>query len=532
MASVTREIERKYEAPADTPAAGTPGRDGPPAADDTALLDALTRTDGVDRVREQDTEELDAVYHDTDDGRLAATRTTLRRRTGGHDAGWHLKLPVTTADDARDELHAPLADTVPADLARLLRSRTRGAPLGPVLRLRTTRRRHTLHAADGTTLAEVAADTVRAERLDGAPGGLAGRATAWREIEIELTEAAPADLLDRAEEHLTDAGIRRSHDRSKFARALADTGPPPETEPGPDPAPAPGTAGAEVLAHVARWHRALVALDTDVRRDLPDSVHQLRVAIRRLRGAFRTYRKVLDRAVTEPIGDELKWLASQLAPARDGEVLTARLHHLLDTTDPALVLGPAPARLQLWSTARAAEARDRVHAALDSPRHLALLTALARLATDPPLREAAHRPARKVLPAALARDHRRLATRIDHALALPPGADRDHALHRARKAAKRARYATEAARPALGKPAKRYRKRVKTVQRLLGAHQDSVVTRDALRQLGLQAHGAGESAFTWGLLYGTETARADAAERDLPEAWEAVRAQGPPGAGG
>ncbi|MGW2263699.1 CYTH and CHAD domain-containing protein [Streptomyces koyangensis] len=527
MASVTRETERKYEAP-DAPE----DAEGPDAAAPGALLDALARAEGVARVTGRGVEELDAVYYDTDDGRLAATRTTLRRRTGGHDAGWHLKLPVPTDGDARDELHAPLADTLPADLARLLRSRTRDAPLGPVLRLRTTRRRHTLHGADGTLLAEAATDTVRAERLDGAPGGLAGATTAWREIEIELAESAPASLLDRIEERLTAAGIHRSRDRSKFARALTDTGPPPETWPAPEPAPAPGTAGAEVLAHLARWHRALVALDTDVRRDLPDSVHQLRVATRRLRSAFKSYRKVLDRAVTDPVGEELKWLAGELAPARDNEVLTARLAHLLDTTDPTLVLGPAQARLRLRSTARAAEARDRVRAALDSPRHLALLTALAHLATDPPLRPAAHRPAREVLPTALARDHRRLATRLDAALALPPGPGRDHALHQARKAAKRARYAAEAARPALGKPARRYRKHVKAVQQLLGVHQDSVVARQALRQLAVEAHGAGESAFTWGLLYGTEQARAEAAERDLPEAWRAVRDEGPPKPGG
>ncbi|PAX84718.1 CYTH domain-containing protein, partial [Streptomyces albidoflavus] len=154
MASVTRETERKYEAPAAAEDTG-----GPDAAASGALLDALTRTEGVARVTGRGVEELDATYFDTDDGRLAATRTTLRRRTGGHDAGWHLKLPVPTDGDARDELHAPLADTLPADLARLLRSRTRDAPLGPVLRLRTTRRRHTLHGADGTLLAEAATDT-------------------------------------------------------------------------------------------------------------------------------------------------------------------------------------------------------------------------------------------------------------------------------------------------------------------------------------------------------------------------------------
>ena len=67
--------------------------------------------------------ELDAVYYDTEDFRLAADSLTLRRRTGGDDAGWHLKLPVSA--DVRDEIQAPLTDTLPPALGELLRSRVR-----------------------------------------------------------------------------------------------------------------------------------------------------------------------------------------------------------------------------------------------------------------------------------------------------------------------------------------------------------------------------------------------------------------------
>lgn len=100
-------------------------------------------------------------------------------------------------------------------------------------------------------------------------------------------------------------------------------------------------------------------------------------------------------------------------------------------------------------------------------------------------------------------------------------------MHEARKAAKRVRYAAEAARPALGKPAKRFARRMKSVQSVLGDHQDSVVARDALRTLAVQAHGAGESAFTWGLLYGREEATAEARERELPEVWARASRPGP-----
>jgi len=113
----------------------------------------------------------------------------------------------------------------------------------------------------------------------------------------------------------------------------------------------------------------------------------------------------------------------------------------------------------------------------------------------------------------------RLAVRVHHALELPPGDERDHTLHDARKAAKRARYAAEAAHPALGGPAGRFARRMKAVQSLLGEHQDAVVARDALRTLAVQAHAAGEQTFTWGVLHGREEAAAAEAERRLPEVW-------------
>ncbi|NEB75873.1 CHAD domain-containing protein, partial [Streptomyces sp. SID14478] len=112
------------------------------------------------------------------------------------------------------------------------------------------------------------------------------------------------------------------------------------------------------------------------------------------------------------------------------------------------------------------------------------------------------------------------------ALALAPGTERDLALHEARKAAKRARYAGEAARPALGKPAKKFAKRMKRVQSLLGEHQDSVVAREALRGIGIQAHAAGETAFTWGLLHGQEQAAGADSERELPRVWAAAAKAG------
>ncbi|MFD3807090.1 CHAD domain-containing protein [Streptomyces sp. NPDC058611] len=497
MADTKREIERKFEFMRTGKKGSGPARREVPD---------LTGTAGITAVTDQGTVELDAVYYDTPDRRLAADGLTLRRRTGGADAGWHLKLPVSPG--VRDEIGAPLGDALPASLAALVRSRVRGAGLAPQVRLVSSRRVSHLLDADGALLAELATDAVRAERGDAA--------AAWTEVEVELADGVDPALLDAVEKTFRKAGLKVSDAPSKLARALAETGAEPPARPGGGPD---GTAGAHVLAYLRAQRDTLVAQDPAVRRNLPDSVHQMRVATRRLRSAFKTYRKVLDRDATDPVGEELRWLAAELGVDRDQEVLLERIQTRLGELTRTLVTGPVRSRLRVWNATRRAGSRRRALAVLDGKRYVALLDALDVLLDDPPLRDAAARPAREVLPAAVLRDFERLAGRVGDALAMEQGHDRDLALHDARKAAKRARYAAEAAVPALGKPAKRLAEAVKSVQSLLGDHQDGVVAREALRGLAAQAQGAGEPGFTWGVLYGREEALADLRERELPDVW-------------
>ncbi|MEU2142870.1 MULTISPECIES: CYTH and CHAD domain-containing protein [Streptomyces albovinaceus subgroup] len=494
MADTKREIERKYE-----------------ATEDTRLPD-LTRAAGVGRVAPRGRTELDAVYWDTADLRLAADSLTLRRRTGGDDEGWHVKFPVALG--VRDEIHEPLSDTLPPSLAALLRSRVRQAEIVPVVRLLSSRDVHHLLADDGTLLAEVSVDTVLAERLAGEGSGTSA---AWTEIEVELADDGDPAVLDAVEKRLRKAGIRPAQSASKLARALGETTP--ERDGGKPGKDAPQTAGDHVLAYVREQIATIVRLDPAVRRDLPDSVHKMRVATRRLRSAFKTHRKILDREVTDPLGAELKWLAAELGLDRDQEVLDERIGSRVEALPAPLTLGPVRGRLRAWSAARRTGSRRRIIDVLDGQRYLDLLDALDALSAEPPLRPAARKAPGKALPRAVLKDYEKLARRMDHALEHPPGPERDTAMHEARKAAKRARYAGESARPALGKPAKRFAKRVKAVQTVLGDHQDSVVAREALRTLAIQAHAAGETAFTWGLLYGQEEAVAEARERELPEVW-------------
>ncbi|MFF7328771.1 CHAD domain-containing protein [Streptomyces sp. NPDC008150] len=493
MADTQREIERKY-------------------VTDRGPLPDLTGVAGVAAVRDEGVEHLDATYYDTADQRLAAARLTLRRRTGGRDAGWHLKLPV--APGVREEIHAPLSDEPPPALTALVRSRARELPLAPVVRLRTERDLRHLVDAEGALLAEASVDTVHAERLTG-DGGTAR----WTEIEVELAPGGDPAFLDTVEERLREAGVRPADSPSKLARALADTGAEVPRAPAAGP---PGTAGDHVLAYVREQVDALVDLDPGVRRDAEDAVHRMRVATRRLRSVFRSYGKVLDRRATEPLRAELKWLAGELGVDRDREVLTERLTGAFDGLPARLRTGPVRGRLHAWSDGRHAGARERLLDALDSDRYLALLASLDALAADPPLRPAAARKPEKVLAKAVRKDTRKVADRIGHALGLSPGPELDVALHEARKKAKRARYAAEAAVPALGERASRVAGNTKRLTKLLGEHQDAVMAREALLDIADAAQAAGESSFTWGLLYGREERGASAVEAQLPRRWAKI----------
>jgi CHAD domain-containing protein len=92
------------------------------------------------------------------------------------------------------------------------------------------------------------------------------------------------------------------------------------------------------------------------------------------------------------------------------------------------------------------------------------------------------------------------------------GVERHELLHEVRKAAKRVRYTAEVAQAEFGEPAAALVACTKEVQDLLGAAQDTVVTRDVAVRVGRAAFVAGENAWTYGRLHALEEARAAASE--------------------
>jgi inorganic triphosphatase YgiF len=173
-------------------------------------------------VTEPETFHLAAIYFDTEDLRLIAHKVTLRRRTGGEDDAWHLKLPVRPG--TRRERHLPLSagtDTVPAEMQDMVADITEGRPLRPIAQLNTERTIRRLNGPDGKARAEVADDHVTGRRLN-AGDELARDPLVWHEVEVELM-SGPPDVLDAAEAALLAAGARPSASASKLGRVLEQT---------------------------------------------------------------------------------------------------------------------------------------------------------------------------------------------------------------------------------------------------------------------------------------------------------------------
>jgi inorganic triphosphatase YgiF len=163
---------------------------------------------------------LSATYFDTEDLDLLKHKVTLRRRVGGDDEGWHLKLPVRK--DTRQEVHAPLdegaSDSLPARLTAQVEDITAGQRLRPVAILDTERTVVTLPGPSGAALVEVADDLVTATRF----GESEDKPMTWREIEVEALsqDSGAAALLKTVGQALREAGARPSASGSKLARVL------------------------------------------------------------------------------------------------------------------------------------------------------------------------------------------------------------------------------------------------------------------------------------------------------------------------
>ncbi len=413
---------------------------------------------------------LMAVYYDTPDLRLARWGVSLRHRAGD-GTGWTVKLP--DGDDGPALVRRELtfegpSGIIPDAAAALVVAYARGANMGPVARMRTVRTGVDLLDTEGTRVAEVVDDEVSV--LHG--GRVAAR---FRELEVEIGDRAPDDLLERVVATVRQAGAGEPDRTTKVVRALGPRAlAPPEivlAELGDKP-----TAAALVREAVAASVVRILRHDAGIRiGDDPEDVHQARVGTRRLRSDLRTFAPMLDEAWLTPLREELKWLAALLGAVRDADVLLDRLR-----TQTADLPGPDTAGLAPLLR-RLAKQREEARAALleamSGRRYVELLDALVDAAQSPRYRAKADRSAVKVVPRLVRRPWKRLRTSVHALPSDPPPED----LHRIRILAKRARYAADAATPVGGKRARSFAAALADLQGVLGQHQDAMVAEAWLR---------------------------------------------------
>jgi CHAD domain-containing protein len=459
---------------------------------------------------------LRTAYFDSADLRLWARGITLRHRAGeeGHGGKWTLKLPEASQGDAVERTELSWAggpDDPPAEALRVLRGIIRHATLQRIVVLTSTRKRLVLRDDQGVELGELDDDVVTVAK--GTQKGLT-----FRQIELEFGDGRSptrptGPMVDAVVKKMRQAGARIERVQ-KFARSIGLEGAPPTDLPARSGRHA--TLQDIVRLSIANGYEQL--LDHDYRLRLhaddppPHSVHQARVATRRLRADLTTFGPLLDPVWLRHTTAELKWLGNRLGQVRDADVLARRLR--------GATTGGLSARLATQRRGFSAELAE----AINGDRYMSLLEQLRAGAYSPPFqvdRKARHQfghtpdadePARDLLPALVGRQWTRLGKRVRKAGHKPS----DKQLHRIRIASKQLRYAAEAATPAIGKAAHRMARRAEGLQTLLGEHHDAVAAEEWLQ--GVALDGTGSAGFAAGQLACTTQRQ----QRQLRGKWQGV----------
>jgi CHAD domain-containing protein len=442
------------------------------------------------------------VYYDTPDLRITCWGASLRYRVG---EGWTVKLPLpaTKRDAFRTEYHFDGDRAVVPRLALdLLAAILRGVVPEPVVDMRTIRTQRAVSAARGD-VADIVEDDVRVveERT------VIDR---FRQIEIELRPDAPEPVLDDLSRALRDAGAGRPDPQPKILIAVRKRKPEPEVVvPRLDSR---STMRDVVTAAIASSVERLVRIDPLLRSEpAPDSVHDSRVSVRRLRSHLRTFRPVLDAAWADDLRERLNWLSDMLSGARDSDVLLADLRKRVGEL-PSVDQRHADGFLRPFIDNRAAM-YDELSRALRTPRYVEVIDALVTAAHAPRFNAEIDGASRRLAATCMQQVWRRLRKRVRRAGAIPH--DRD--LHCIRIASKHARYAAEALAPIAGPEAKRFAKRAEALQSLLGEQHDAVTAYHRLRQPDVAQP---DTIFIAGEIAGSENVVAQRARRKWRTCWE------------
>ena len=421
------------------------------------------------------TDELQATYFDTPQSTLQRLGVTLRRRTGGADAGWHLKV---TDGPARTEFQSRAKNPrLPEGLHRRIAGVLAGEELTEVATISTTRQATRLRDQHSALVVEIADDQV-----SGATLGDSRTLDRWREVEVELGPAGDEDVLTKITKIFRRTDARPAKQQRKLDRLITVNG----AEP-------PSDKLCRAVAAYAREQVVAILLGDIALRDQPGSeaVHKTRVAIRRLRSTLRNFGPVfaLEPEAAADLDETLRWLAGLLSPIRDCDILARRLTAELAELPVERVLGPVAREIVTTVAADRAAAVKVWREAWSDERYPMIMTTLKQWLVEVPVERSD-----LTGPAVIKKARRKVNRRLKDA------ADDPAELHRARKATKRLRYAGELLTGQVPK-AEKIAKEAKKVQSVLGDHQDLVVAAQFLQRAGVQAGvRPGHNGFTYGLL--------------------------------
>jgi len=477
---------------------------------------------------------IHSIYFDTETRQLRDCSISLRTRSDGHAVVQTVKLLNGASNSvARREWETLVPDPIPDPsliidpaLPQDFRTLT-SADLQPVFDVDVKRETRRL-TSNGATI-DVSLD-------NGAV--IAGETREpVHEIELELIAGELTDLFGEAQ-RISDAVDGRLHGRTKadlgyalnrverrqWSRAT-------KLHLSPDM-----TAGASFRLIILNSFSHLTANDDCARLNLDiEGVHQCRIALRRLRSAFKIYRPLLRRKRIEPIEQAVRWLGKILGTARDLDVLQA------DLIEPAVTaLGEAKQLAPLMDSlqARKADAYGLVGEALASARYRHLLIDLCALGYADDLGKPTDdgrdldQPLIELATSALSRAHRKLLKRGNGFESLSE-AER----HDVRIALKRLRYALDFFGGVFdGEAKKKFVKRLARLQDDLGRMNDVAVAQAMLaRLIGVASDGSepaalpavqGQLAFAAGGILGWHRRRAAEIDLRLVKDWNAfVRAE-------
>lgn len=435
---------------------------------------------------------LVSTYFDTPDLAFRRAHVSLRVRQAGEHNVQTLKTCGTQrgAFYEREEYESAIPDGMP-DLGALQRRVPEGTPLGlllsesglaerlkPIFVTDVERTVMLLRLPQGDEV-EIAVDH-----------GVVRTATATapiREVELEIQTGEQAHLFAFALQLLDAIPMRLSRaSKGDHGYALVADEPDAVVRAGPIRLTEVDSAEAAFL-HIAGNCLAQISGNERcvVHGTSPEGVHQMRVGLRRLRSAFDIFRPLL--ACPPTLQAELKWIADELGPARDWEVLAdTTLHDAFDYA-PQDVGADA-----VVAAARAVAAKSRQHAAqaVRSERYTHMILTLKRWLGSKVWRDDASEvqraklvgPAKSFALATLRDRQRRLRKRGQGMAKLD-----EQQRHRARIAAKKLRYATEFFESLL--PANRvrpYREQLSRLQDDLGWRNDMAVAELLLCLLGAE----------------------------------------------